>query len=813
MPATGCLPVKNRGPCPDRPLTEYAMKKLLIVLFACSATVAVAAAPAAKPRLGEAPARKIVAAMSLEEKALLLVGTSMEGYSGDGAVTGRTLKIVPGSAGTTCPLPDYGVPPTVMADGPAGLRIDPRRRDDTRTYFCTAFPVGTMLASTWDEQAIERCGAAMGSEVLAYGCDVILGPGMNIQRHPLCGRNFEYYSEDPLLSGKSAAAMVRGIQSQGVGCSVKHFAANNQESLRLQNDVRVSQRALREIYLRGFEIAVREGRPWTVMSSYNRINGPYTQESRELLTTVLRDEWGYDGLVVSDWIGKRNTAAQVHAGNDLMMPGEAAQVHEIVEAVRSGRLDEADVDRCAVRMLEYIVRTPRFRGCEPSDAPDLEAHAAVSRQIAAEGMVLLRNEHAALPLAAGTTLSLFGVNAYDCIPGGIGAGHVNAAYTVDLETGLRNAGFEMNPLTADLYAKYMSYGEALFREQNAHLRLGRKCFVPESTLTPEFIAARAAESDAAIVSIGRISGEYSDRPTADFYLSKEERTLLERVCEAFHAAGRKVVVVLNIGGVIETASWKTLPDAVLLAWQGGQETGNAAADVLSGRVAPSGRLPMTFPTDYTDHPSSENFPLDYRGRRGDWFRDAPERRLRNLGFTLYEEDIWVGYRYFSTYGRDWVSYPFGYGLSYTTFDWADASVRRAGRNYTVTLRVTNTGSCAGREVVECYVAAPKGELAKPVRELRAFAKSRTLRPGESEWLTLRFAAADLASFDTRRSAFVVDAGSYTAELGRSADEVVLRLPFAVPASERRVHDVLRPQQPLRIPGFLSGEEHLSQSTF
>ncbi len=772
------------------------MKKLLIALFLFPVTLVVAV-PSAKPRLGEAPVRKIVAAMSLEEKAGLLVGTSMEGYAGEGAVTGRTLKTVPGSAGTTCSLESYGIPTTVMADGPAGLRIDPERAGDARTYFCTAFPIGTMLASTWDEAAIERCGAAMGNEVLEYGCDVILGPGMNIHRHPLCGRNFEYYSEDPLLSGKCGAAMVRGIQSQGVGTSVKHFAANNQESMRLQNDARVSQRALREIYLRGFEIAVKEGRPWTVMSSYNRINGPYTQESRELLTTVLRDEWGYEGLVVSDWIGKRNTVAQVHAGNDLMMPGEPAQAREIVEAVRSGRLAEADVDRCVTRVLEYILRTPRFRKQAVSETPDLEAHAAVSRQVAAEGMVLLRNEGAALPLAAGCNLSVFGVNAYDCIAGGTGAGHVNKAYTVDLDEGLRNAGFRLNTRTADLYAKYMSFGEALLAEQNALRYLGEKWFVPETTLTPEFIASRAADSDAAIVALGRNSGEYNDRPTSDFYLTEAERELLESVCSAFHAAGKKVVVVLNIGGVIETMSWKELPDAILLAWQGGLEAGNAMADVLSGRVSPSGRLPMTFPADYSDHPSSKNFPLDYRGRCGDWADDAPERHLRNLGFTCYEEDIWVGYRYFSTHAPEAVSYPFGYGLGYTTFEWTDAAVRRSGTDYAVTLRVTNTGSRAGREVVELYVAAPQGALPKPVRELRAFAKSRELQPGESQALTLRFAAADLASFDERISAFVVDSGRYMAELGRSADDIVQRLPFVAKASERKVHDVLKPQEPLR----------------
>ena len=769
---------------------------LLVLGAAC-----VEAAPSEKPQLGRARIARIVAAMTLEEKASLLVGASMEGYGGEGAVTGHTMKSVPGAAGTTCALEAYGIPATVMADGPAGLRIDPHRAGDARTYFCTAFPIGTLLASTWDEAAIERCGAAMGNEVLEYGCDVILGPGMNIHRHPLCGRNFEYYSEDPLLSGKCGAAMVRGIQSQGVGASVKHFAANNQESLRLQNDARVSQRALREIYLRGFEIAVREGHPWTVMSSYNRINGPYTQESRDLLTTILREEWGYEGLVVSDWIGRRNTVAQIHAGNDLLMPGEPAQTAEIVEGVRSGRLSEEDVDQCVTRMLEYLLRTPRFRGFEASERPDLPAHAEVSRAVAADGMVLLRNEQATLPLAAGSTVSLFGVNAYDGIAGGTGAGHVNKAYTVNLDEGLRRAGIVLNARVTDLYAKYMAFGDALLSEQNARRSLGEKWYVPESALTPEFIASRAAESDVAIVSFGRNSGEYNDRPTSDFYLTETERALLETVCGAFHAAGKRVVVVLNIGGVIETASWKELPDAILLAWQGGQEIGNAVSDLLVGRITPSGRLPMTFPVDFRDHPSNRNFPLDYQGRRGDWADDAPERRMRNLGYTDYEEDIWIGYRYFSTYAPDRVSYPFGYGLSYTTFDWTQAAVARSGREYTVSLRVTNTGNRAGREVVELYVSAPKGNLVKPVRELRAFAKSRELRPGESEVLTMRFAASDLASFDEGASAFVTDAGEYVVELARSADDVVLRLPFVVGGSVRRVHDVLKPQEPVHILSF------------
>lgn len=753
------------------------------------------------PRLGVDPVEQIVKAMTLEEKAALLVGASMENYSGEGSVAGRTLRYIPGSAGTTVPMPQYGIPPTVMADGPAGLRIDPLRKGDLQTYYCTAFPVGTMLASTWNPDLLEEVGAAIGNEVLEYGCDVILGPGMNIHRNPLCGRNFEYYSEDPLLSGKCGAAMVRGIQSQGVGTSIKHFAANNQEGLRLQNDAHVSQRALREIYLRGFEIAVREGKPWTVMSSYNRLNGPYTQENRDLLTTLLRDEWGYDGIVVTDWIGRRNTVAQVHAGNDLMMPGERSQSEEIVRAVREGKLEERDVDLCVRRMLEYVMRTPRFRGHKPSNRPDFVHHVATARKAAAEGMVLLRNEQATLPLAPDTRIALFGVNAYDYIGCGTGAGFVYAPYMTSLDRSFTEAGFRLDSLTERLYTEYRRFGETLFAEQNARLVLGNRYYASENALTEEFIAARVSTNDVAVLSFGRLAGEGNDRPLADFYLSDIERQLLERVCTAFHSAGKRVVVVLNIGGVIETASWRDLPDAILVGWQGGQEGGRATVDVLSGKVSPSGRLPMTFPMDYNDHPSSRNFPINYRSHRGDWADNAPERRIKNLGYTDYEEDIWIGYRYFSSWAPERAAYPFGYGLSYTTFAWSDATVSRSGDACQVQVRVTNTGSRPGKEVVELYVAAPESPLPKPVRELRAFAKSRELAPGQSELLTLRFQTDDLASFDPAANAFVRDAGTYTVELARSADEVQIRLPLKLRSHVRRVHNILNPQQPLHVMTF------------
>lgn len=724
------------------------------------------------PQLGKAPLSKIISAMTLEEKAQLLVGGNHE-FSID--KVGKNYNFVPGAAGETVAIPRLGIPATVETDGPAGVRIDPYRKGDPNTYYCTGFPIATLLASTWNTALVEEVGRAMGNEVLEYGCDVLLAPGMNLQRNPLCGRNFEYYSEDPLLTGKMAAAMVKGVQSQGVGTSIKHFAANNQETFRTENSSNISQRALRELYLKGFEIAVKEAAPWTVMSSYNKINGVYTQEDYPLLSTLLRDEWGYKGIVMSDWTDTRNTVAQVHAGNDLLMPGHDEQVKQIVDAVKAGKLSIADVDRNVKRMLEFIMKTPRFKKYVYSNKPDLKAHAAITRHSADEGIILLKNDDNTLPLKEGIqNIALFGIGSYHFIAGGTGSGDVNKAYIVNMAQGLEDAGFGLQPELKLLYENYF----ALEKEQLDDINKNRSWWdqirtFNEIVIRPEYIDLRAKDSKVAIITFARNAGEGADRHNSegDFLLSKIERKMLERVSKSFHAENKKVIVVLNTGGVMETASWKGLADAIVLAWQPGQEGGHSVADILKGAVNPSGKLTMTFPVNYADIPSSKNFPSDYHGEKFD-------EQQKNIGHTDYEEGIWVGYRYFNTFEKP-VSYPFGYGLSYTTFEYSSAKLKKTNDKCIVTVKVTNTGKVAGKEVAELYVAAPKGKIEKPSSELKAFGKTRLLQPGESDELMLEFSIPDLASFDETNNSWVTDSGTYEIRIGSSIEDIRQTLPLKV----------------------------------
>lgn len=683
----------------------------------------------------------------------------------------------------------------VLADGPAGLRINPTREGDTATYYCTHFPIGTLLASTWNQELVESVGKAIGNEVLEYGADVLLAPALNIHRNPLCGRNFEYYSEDPLVSGKIAAAYVRGVQSNGMGTSIKHFAVNNQETNRMSNDAQVSPRALREIYLKGFEIAVKEAEPWTVMSSYNYVNGTYTSESKDLQTTLLRDEWGFKGMVMTDWFGGSDVVAQMNAGNDMLQPGLQKQYDSLIFAAKSGVLDDAVLSRNVKRILEMIMKTPRFKGYKYSNKPDLKAHAAVTRQSATEGMVLLKNDNNALPLASTVkNIALFGCTSYDFVAGGTGSGNVNRAYTVSLLEGLSNAGYTVDDNLKSVYEKYLvAEKERLAKEKKGPFMPDKR--PDEMSLTPAMVNEQVGKSDMALITIGRTSGEFLDRNVADFNLSQAETQMVQTVTRAFHAAGKKVIVVLNIGGVIETASWKNLPDAILCAWQAGQEGGNSVADVLKGNASPSGKLTMTFPLSFADAASSKNFPVDMNASIDLVNRGERKHDVKNVDYTNYEEDIYVGYRYFDSFGKN-VSYPFGYGLSYTTFEYTNPAIMSENGTYTVTVNVKNIGKCAGKEVVQLYVSAPNNkEMNKPVKELKAFAKTKELKPGESELVTMTVAAADLASFDIATSSWVVDAGKYEFLIGASSRDIRAKLEAEAASSSVKVNNVLNlPEQ-------------------
>ena len=763
------------------------MKKLLLPLSA--ALLLLSACQSGDPQLGKASVDKVLKAMTLEEKVHFVIGTGMAG-NGESAVVGATKKIVPGAAGTTYPIERLGIPGIVLADGPAGLRIDPTREGEDRTYYCTHFPIGTLLASTWNQQLVESVGEAMGEEVHEYGADVYLAPALNIHRHPLNGRNFEYYSEDPVVAGKTAAAYIRGVQKNDVGTSAKHFAYNNQETNRTGNNAVISQRAQREIYLKGFEIAVKEADPWTIMSSYNKINGTYTSQSRELITTLLRDEWGYKGLVMTDWYGGDNGAEQIAAGNDMLQPGTDLQFEQIMAAIKDGSLSEELLDVCVRRGLELVARSPKAKGYAYSNNPDLKAHAAVTRQSALEGMVLLENK-GVLPLNKEIEdVAVFGCTSYAFIAGGTGSGNVNRAYTVSLIEGLQNAGFEVDLSKKDQILKHIADEEAAFK---ATLEGDLAAFYPvprpeELIPTPAELAKSAKDNDVAIITFGRNSGEFFDRSAADFELSANERKLLTAVSTAFHAVGKQVIVVLNVGGVIETASWKNIPDAILLAWQAGQEGGNSVTDILTGKQSPSGKLPMTFPVNLMDAASSRNFPID--AIKDVYFMNRREDTgLKDVDVTKYEEGIYVGYRWFDKQDLA-VSYPFGYGLSYTKFEYSEPSVTNDGKTITATITVKNVGEVPGKEAVQLYVSAPAGELDKPVKELKAYGKTAELAPGASETLTLTFPTSELASFDEAAAAWKVDAGEYNFLFGASSRDIRCTATAEVAASETKTVAVI-----------------------
>ena len=740
------------------------------------------------PSLGKDKIENVIAAMTLEDKVYLLIGL---GDNLKNPVSTVPCIILEGEAGRTWDIPRFGITATVLTDGPAGLRITAHPKDMKTTRFCTAFPTATALSSTWNTELVENVGQAMGNEVLEYGSDVLLAPAINIHRNPLCGRNFEYYSEDPLIAGKIGAAMVKGIQSNNVGTSLKHFAANNIETNRGEINAVISQRALREIYLRGFEIVIKESQPWTVMSSYNRLNGFYTSENYDLLTTILRDEWHFKGLVMSDWGGGKDAVAQMNAGNDLLMHGTNYQRKELLYALKNKLIDEKTLDRNLARMLSFILKTPRFKAYPFTEKPDLTAHALTARNAASESMVLLKNEKNTLPLTKIKTVALFGKTSYDFITGGTGSGEVNNKHSVSPEEGITNNGFKVS---GSLQAIYKNIIDTILENKKKNLIDNQEgiiidklkytvSFHNEVQIDKVEIAKQAAKSDIAIITIGRNSGEGWDRSEKDYFnLIPTEHELIQNVTECYHAVNKKVVVVLNIGGVIETASWKNIPDAILLAWQTGQEGGNALADVLNGKVSPSGKLPMSFPMKYADVPSAKTFPGE------------PANNPVN---AVYSEGIYVGYRYYDTFKIP-TSYEFGYGLSYTQFEYSNLqfSSNVFGDGLTAKVVVKNTGKREGKEVVQLYLHAPNVEIAKPEQELKAFVKTKSLKPGESQEISFTLDTRSLASFWTNISSWVAEKGTYEIRMGSSSKDIQLKSTFELPETKvvEKLHNVLYPNR-------------------
>lgn len=736
---------------------------------------------------------EIIAALTLEEKVDLVVGC--------GAGWGNPDAKFPGTAGWTRAIPRLGIPSVYFADGPQGVNMTQTREYDTADYSCTFFLSGSTLATSWDVEAAHAIGQAIGYELKERGLDVILGPGMNLHRNILCGRNQEYFSEDPLLSGKMAAAWIRGAQSNGIATSLKHFAVNNQETNRKENDSRVGMRALRELYLKGFEIAVKEGNPWTVMGAYNYVNGVHACENEWLLTDVLRNEWGWQGVVMSDWDGVVRQADAVSAGCDLIEPGTDADREALLSALEDGSLAMETLDRNVRNILELVVKCPSFSGYKYTNDIDRRDHQKLLRRVAAESMVLLKNEGDVLPLKPGS-VGLYGVSSYDLIPANMGVNGVNnGVYHVSLVQGLRDAGFTVCPSVLREYTNYIASEKE--KIASAYPPLYKQFFRyprPEEIIPGTGVAAteisgaltvdlglkqvsnaprltlkeQAETNAAAIITLARGTGEAFDRTASEFELTASEKMLIDSLSVVYHASGKPVIVLLNVPAPIETVSWREKVDAILLVGQPGERAGESIVDALTGTVAPSGRLTDTWPVHYGDAPADKSFPSEVGQDLKSLITPRASREgrelVRNIDYTDYDEGIYVGYRYFTTSKTD-VAYPFGYGLSYTFFNYEKASVEASASGFVARVSVRNTGFRPGREVLQLYVSAPAGGLDKPVRELKGFAKTRLLAPGESETLEIPVSLQDLASWNEKKACWETARGTYHFNFGLSADKM------------------------------------------
>ena len=621
-------------------------------------------------------------------------------------------------------MPKHGIPQIWLSDGPHGLRKQAGESDHlglNPSVPATCFPTASAVANSWDTALGEEIGAALGEEAAAQEVSVVLGPGLNMKRNPLCGRSFEYFSEDPYLAGKLAAGYIRGIQSKGVAACPKHFAVNSQETRRMASDSVVDERTLREIYLTGFEIAVKEGHPRSIMSSYNLVNGTYANENKHLLMDILRGEWGFDGAVITDWGGSNDHALGVKNGSTLEMPAPGGDsVRELLAALESGKITEADIDARLSELLPLVFDTKAALDAAPREF-DAAAHHALARRAAEESLVLLKNEGALLPLAAGTKVAVIGDFAKNPRYQGAGSSMVNSTQ-VDV-----------------LLDKLIDSALNVIGYQQGFDRHGK----PDAALQKS-ACELATQADTVVLCMGLdeiAESEGLDR--SNMRLAQNQVDLLQAVA----AVNPKIVVVLYSGSVVETP-WLDNCQALLYAALGGQAGAGAVADALTGKVNPCGKLAETWPLTYADVPSAADF--------------ATRRKT-----VEYREGLYIGYRYFTTAEKA-VRFPFGYGMSYTTFAYSDLAADEQG----VSLTVTNTGSVAGTEIVQLYVAKKNSELFRPARELKGFARV-TLAPGEKQRITIMLDDKTFRFWNVKANRWEIEGGEYELLVGASVEDIRL----------------------------------------
>ncbi|MBD7909927.1 MULTISPECIES: glycoside hydrolase family 3 C-terminal domain-containing protein [Clostridium] len=694
----------------------------------------------------EASIPKVISEMTLDEKCQMVCGIG--------------LMTPYGGAGATFAIPRLGIPSVELTDGPQGVRmgglvITPNYAP---TKYATCFPNPLLNASTWSPELINKVGKAMAEECRSYGADVLLAPAMNIIRDPLGGRTFEYYSEDPYVTGVLGTEAVKGIQSQGIGACIKHFACNNQENNRIDGDEIISDRALREIYLPQYEKATKEANPWSAMASYNKVNGTRMTENKYLMEDVLRGEFGFDGMIMSDW-GAYNRAEAFKAGLDMNQPGGfynmsgillPAWLMQIKPAVTSwNAIKESDLDRAITNILKLIIKTPTFKG-EYGDKEKFKnkttlsteiatRNQSLSRELAAEGIVLLKNQNNTLPIRNNKIISVAGKNAFDnrgIIYEGNGSATVNAdpKGVVSLTQGLKNAGFSV-----------------ISKFNNKNIVEG---------ISTEGAANLAATTDSSVISIGLPGHEGSDYGSMS--LSKDQISLIKTLGDEYHKLHKKVVVVLNTGAPVEVSSWEQYADSILWVGLPGSEGANAIGDIIKGAVNPSGKLTVTWPVNYYDVPDSSYFPKN---------TNTP---------VNYKEGIYVGYRYYDTKNVAPL-YRFGYGLSYTTFKYSNIKLSSDkfylnddNSRFIVSVDITNTGNVAGKEVAQLYIKDVQASVDRPEKELKGFVKTRVLNPGETQTAEFSINKRDLSFYSENNKAWVQETGEFNVIVGGTSDDKVLQ---------------------------------------